>query len=70
MYFIYKPSSSEVVNMVIDENQSYYVDGVKYSIKEIEAQNTKDILDNKKLSFANIQFSIIYPRLHILNCCF
>lgn len=51
MYFIYKPSSSEVVNMVIDENQSYYVDGVKYSIKEIEAQNTKDILDNKNPTF-------------------
>lgn len=51
MYFIYNPESSEVVNMVVDKNQIYYVKGIKYSLEQIESQNAQDIKDNKNPTF-------------------
>lgn len=53
MYFIYNPFSSEIENMVVDENQIYYVNNSDhpYSIHEIENQIYEDESENKTPSF-------------------
>lgn len=51
LYFIYNPNTLEVVNMVLDQAQEYYVKGTKYTIKEIEEQIAQDTKEDKNPTF-------------------
>lgn len=51
LYFIYNPKTLEVANMVIDQNQSYYVNGKAIKIEEIEKQIEQDNKADKKPTY-------------------
>ena len=44
LYFVYSPATQEVSNMVLNQQQKYYIKGIgELSLEEIERQNAEDI---------------------------